>query len=106
MNCYGRDMLLCRSGEAEVRVRGFFQPDTGRKDRLVNNQPGPLGLENRMRFVYYGPVEYPLDNGDVVMVDGKAYLVRSTQILASGDAPVYCWGLCVEKGGEDNWGQS
>ena len=39
---YGREITLCRAGE-EIAVYGFFQPDTGRTDRLSDVQAGHLG---------------------------------------------------------------
>ena len=105
LNGYGRDMVLRRDGK-ETPVRGFFQPDTGRTDRLADNQRGILGREDRMRFSYYGPAEYLLKNGDEVNVDGMAYLVRNGRVMEAAGVPVYCWALCVEKGGEDPWGLS
>ena len=100
---YGREITLCRAGE-EIAVYGFFQPDTGRTDRLSVVQAGHLGREDRMRYSYYGPAEYPVEDGDELVADGKSYLVRSGQVQYAGETPVYCWGLCVEKGGEDLWG--
>ena len=45
-----------------------------------------------------------MEDGDELVADGKSYLVRSGQVQYAGETPVYCWGLCVEKGGEDLWG--
>ena len=39
-------------------------------------------------------------------VDGKDYWLRRAELVRDGNGPVYCWGMCVEKGGEDTWGQS
>ena len=41
-----------------------------------------------------------------VTVNGKNYWLRRTELILDANGPVYCWGICVEKGGEDTWGQS
>ena len=56
--------------------------------------------------MYIGPVEPAAEAGDTLSVDGKEYWLRRTELIRDGNGPVYCWGMCVEKGGEDTWGQS
>ena len=105
MGCYGRDLILIR-GEDRFSLRGFFQPVTGKVERLALAQMGPLGQESRERFIYIGPVEPEAEPGDQVMAGEKQYRICSAQLIWGGDGPVYCWGMCVEKGCEDNWGSS
>lgn len=87
-------------------VRALFQPATGRLERLALQEPGPLGLESRKRYVYIGPLEPELHEDDVLSVEGKGYIVRTVQSVAGSNGPVYTWAMCVEKGREDAWGMS
>ena len=56
--------------------------------------------------MYIGPLEPEAAAGDTVWVEDKAYLVRRSEIVRDGSGPLYCWALCLEKGGEDTWGRS
>lgn len=105
MNSHGRDMVVERGG-AEVKVRGFFQPVTGKAERLALQEMGALGMESRERFIYIGPAEPEVEKGDLVTVAGKAYHARSAACIWGDGQPVYCWAMCVEKGGEDLWGSN
>lgn len=102
---YGRKILLCR-GLEKTEIFGFFQPDTGKVDRLMQLHPGPLGLENRNRYIYIGPADVELRQGDELEIDAKHYQVRSVQTVYGPRKPVYIWAMCVEKGGEMTWGKN
>lgn len=103
MFCYGRDLILTR-GEEQFSLRGFLQPVTGKVERLALVRMGPLGEESRERFIYIGPVEPEVSQGDRIRAGDREYRVRSAQVIWGGDGPVYCWAMCVEKGSEDRWG--
>lgn len=90
----------------QTSVRALFQPVTGKLERLAERQPGPLGLESRKRYVYIGPVEPELREDMELQVAGKRYAVRTAQRISGNDGPAYTWGMCVEKGCEDQWGMS
>ena len=87
-------------------VRGIFQPVTGKLERLATPSVSPMGKESRERYLYIGPVEPKANAGDTLIVDDKSYWLRRTELVRDSNGPVYCWGMCVEKGGEDTWGQS
>lgn len=91
---------------AGTSVRALFQPVTGKLERLALPQPGPLGLESQKRYIYIGPVEPELREDMVLAVAGKRYSVRTAQVIPGNHGPAYTWGLCVEKGSEDEWGMS
>jgi hypothetical protein len=55
--------------------------------------------------VYIGPAEQEIAFGETLAVDGKDYMVRRVEPVYYGEEVAYYWGMCVEKGGEDNWGQ-
>lgn len=80
-------------------VRALFQPVTGKLERLALQDPGPAGLEPRGRYVYIGPLEPELREDMVLTVAGKDYTVRAVRQITGNDGPVYCWAMCVERGG-------
>lgn len=99
---YGVEMTL----DGETPVFGFLQPVIGKTEQLAAAHPGPLGLENAKRYVYIGPLEpQPVENGQISL-NGSVYLVRTVQEIQGANGPVYVWGMCVEKGGDDQWGAS
>ena len=105
MGCYGREMVAVRGSE-RMDVKGFFQPVTGKVERLAMKQMGPLGLESRGRFVYIGPASVELEQGDVLEVDGRGYHVRSAECVWGDREALYCWAMCTERGCEDAWGSN
>ena len=105
LKTYGTAVTLCR-GEQSFGVFAFFQPVRSKSWQYLEGNYSPLGEIPRGQFVYIGPTEPAAQVGDTVQVENKAYLVRRSELVRDGNGPVYCWGMCVEKGGEDNWGQS
>lgn len=102
---YGMAVTICQEG-ADETVRGFFQPVTGKVEHLAAAHPGMLGTENTRRYVYIGPLEpRPAEQG-ILRIEGKEYRVRTVQEIWGANGPVYLWGMCVEKGGDDQWGMS
>ena len=99
---YGTALTLCRGAERWT-VKAFFQPVRSKSWDASDSEYSPLGEIPRGRFVYIGPLEPEAAAGDTVWVDEKAYLVRRSQVVRDGKGPVYCWGLCLEKGGSDDW---
>ncbi|MBQ7802021.1 MAG: hypothetical protein IJ375_06840 [Oscillospiraceae bacterium] len=104
LKAYGAAVTLCQ-GVEEYAVFAFFQPVRSKSWQYLEGNYSPLGEIPRGQFVYIGPVEPAAQAGDTVRVDGKAYLLRRSELVRDGNGPVYCWGMCVEKGGEDNWGR-
>lgn len=102
LRSYGRKILLQR-GLEKTEIIGFFEPDTGKVDRLMNLHPGPLGTESRSRYIYIGPADVELRQEDELEVDGKHYLVRSAQTVFGTRKAAYVWAMCIEKGGKPLW---
>lgn len=100
---YGTAVTLCHE-EEEHSVRVFFQPVRSKSWQYLEGTYAPLGEIPRGQFVYLGPVKPAAQAGDTVLVEGKAYLLRRSELIRDGNGPVYCWGMCLEKGGEDTWG--
>jgi hypothetical protein len=90
---HGMEILL-----GDRQVRGLFQPVAGKLDRLAKLEPGPLGLQERQRYVYIGPLEPEPREDMVLTAQGKGYLVRSAHRINGPGGPLYCWAMCVEKG--------
>ena len=105
LSAYGSKLVLVH-GEESLEIRAFFQPVRSKSWQYLEGNYSPLGEIPRGQFVYIGPVEPGALAGDTLTVDGKDYWLRRTELVRDGNGPVYCWGMCVEKGGEDTWGQS
>lgn len=99
---HGTAMVLRRS-DGEFPVRGFFQPVRSKSLQSVVSHDTPLGQLDRGQFIYIGPADVAVSQGDTLTVDGRTYVLRRVEIYRYGDEPVYTWGLCMEKGGEAAW---
>ena len=90
---YGMDIRV-----EEHSVRALFQPVTGRLERLALQDPGPMGLQSRQRYLYIGPVEPEVRMDMELTVAGKRYAVRTAHQISGDNGPAYTWAMCVEKG--------
>ena len=86
--------------------RGFFQPVRSKSWQYLEGNYSPLGEVPRGQFVYMGPADLKLNVGATLCVGGKDYMLRRIEPVYCGNEIAYHWGMCVEKGGEDNWGRS
>lgn len=102
---YGSALHL-QQADGNHEIRAFFQPVRSKSWQYLEGNYSPLGEIPRGQYVYLGPVSPEAQAGDTLLVGGKAYWLRRTELIRDESGPVYCWGLCVEKGGEDTWGQS
>ena len=100
---YGTEMRLSRGGES-VTVKGFFQPVRSKSWQSMVNVETPLGEVYRGQYIYIGPAEVAVSEGDVLAVGGKHYFLRRVEKYFYGDQAAYTWGMCVEKGVNDTWG--
>ena len=99
---FGRELTLV--GQAgETGVRGLLQPVTGSHQRLAQAHRGVLGRENPVEYLYIGPAEPEPRASDTVRAGDREFEVRTAEPIYGAGAPVYCWALCVEKGGQDTW---
>lgn len=104
LNTYG--VSITRKAAEEVTYRGFFQPVRSKSWQYLEGNYSPLGEVPRGQYVYIGPAEQLLEVGDTLEVGGKDYMVRRVEPVYYAEEVAYYWGMCVEKGGEDTWGQS
>ncbi len=105
LQCHGIAVTLQKADESH-EVRAFFQPVRSKSWQYLEGNYSPLGEVPRGQYVYIGPAEPAASVGDTVSVDGKAYWLRRSELIYDANGAVYCWGICVEKGGTDTWGQS
>ena len=90
---YGQSVALHR-GEETVRTQAFLQAVTER-DR-AQEAPSPLGLRREDRFLYLGPADVPLKDGDEVEWQGGRYAVQSAHPVGFGAAGHF-WALLRPK---------
>ena len=105
LRSYGSAVTLRKGGTAH-EIRAFFQPVRSKSWQYLEGDYSPLGEIPRGQYVYIGPVEPAAEAGDSLTVAGKEYWIRRAEQILDSRGPVYCWGMCVEKGGEDDWGRS
>lgn len=102
---FGTDLVLFHEGEIHD-VRAFFRPVQSKSWSYLEGEYSPLGEIPRGQYVYIGPVTPRADVGDEIRINFKYYWVRRSELINASSGPMYCWAMCVEKGGEDTWGQS
>ena len=105
LSCYGTLVALQR-GDMQQEIRAFFQPVRSKSWQYLEGNYSPLGEVPRGQYVYIGPAGQVIDVGETLEVGGKEYMVRRVEPVYYGEEIAYFWGMCVEKGGEDTWGQS
>ena len=100
---HGTTIRISGAGE-ERTVKGFFQPVRSKSWQSIVNQETPLGEVFRGQYVYIGPADQPVYEGEMLHLGQKQYFLRRVEQYYYGDQAVYTWGLCVEKGVNDTWG--
>lgn len=88
----------------EQTIRGFFQPVRSKSWQNMVNLSTPLGEVFRGQYVYIGPADVPVTEGDRLEVGEKTYFLRRVEAYYYGEEAIYIWALCVEKGVNDTWG--
>ena len=100
---WGTDMPIV-SGEEETTVRGFFRAVNSKSWQNMESVVSLLGEISRGQYVYLGPADTAVKEGDTLNLGQKSYLFRRVEAYYFENQPVYLWGLCVEKGVNDTWG--
>ena len=103
MHQYGTDMTVVSSGKKKA-VRGFFRAVNSKSWQSMESEATMLGEITRGQYVYLGPVDVTVKEGDSLLVGGRNYLFRRVEPYYYGNEVLYQWGLCVEKGVNDTWG--
>ena len=104
---HGTQMTI-RNGlnDTEREVKGFFQPARTKSWQNTSAEATPLGMVSQGQYVYIGPAGQQVQTGETLEVGQKDYMLRRVEPVYYGEEIAYYWGMCVEKGGEDTWGQS
>ena len=100
---HGTDLTIV-SGLEQKTVRGFFRAVNSKSWQSMESEATLLGEITRGQYVYMGPVDASVKEGDTLILGEKRYLFRRTELYYYGNQAVYQWGLCVEKGVNDTWG--
>lgn len=99
---YGTPAKL-HHGEEVVSLRIFFQPSMSKSWDSMNPIVTPLGQLPGGQYLYIGPADQDVAQGDLVYVDAGGYVVRRAETYYYGDGPAYRWALCVRKGSDKKW---
>lgn len=100
---YGVPAVLEHDGQS-IALRIFFQPSMSKSWDSMNPIVTPLGQLPGGQYLYIGPAEQQIAQGDQVHVYDQDYIMRRVETYLDRNGPVYRWALCVRKGGEDKWG--
>ncbi len=100
---YGSLISLIRTNET-VQFRGFLQPFRSKSQRAAQVEQTPLGKAVAGQYVLLAPPSAGVCKGDTVGINDRKFTVRRLEQVMVTDTVAYCWGLCVEKGGDDIWG--
>ncbi len=99
---YGSPLGLAR-GEEAWEFRGFLYPVRSEARQNVQWELTALGQVPRGQYVLIAPAGLSCQSGDIVTRGEKEYLLRRSEQIYYGQTPVYIWGVCTEKGGDDPW---
>ena len=100
---WGTDMTIVSEGITKT-VRGFFRAVNSKSWQNMESVVSLLGEISRGQYVYLGPADQAVKEGDTLPLGEKSYLFRRVEPYYFGNQPIYQWGLCVEKGVNDTWG--
>lgn len=100
---YGTDMELVRRTEV-TSLRGFFHPLSTNSWQGIAGQAQLLGEISQGRYLYMGPGDVEVLEGDMILLGEGHYLVRRSETFYYQNQPIYRWALCVESGVNDTWG--
>lgn len=100
---YGTEVTVYSDGalattRASRVTRAFFRIVTSKSwqnmERMVTN----AGEVPRGQYLYIGCADCPLQNTDMIMFDGRRFVVRRSERIFLGAEAVFVWALCVEGG--------
>lgn len=100
---YGTPMTLTQ-GEEISEIFAFLQESHSKSEGGAQLEMSVLGEVPKGVYVYIGPVTPQAEKGDTLTLGDKSYLVRRADLVMAGEHSAYCWGICVEKGGDVRWG--
>ncbi len=95
----GQEAWLEHGGERR-RLRAFLQHFGSKSWRSMERTMGALGEIPQGQYVYIGPAYPRPEAGDTLHCGGKEYVLRRAETVWFRSRPLYCWGLCIEGGGD------
>lgn len=99
---HGSDMILVQ-GEEQLQIRAFLQESGSKSKANAQRVFTSLGESYRGLFLYIGPVTPTAQEGDTLLWQERNFELRRTEMVIVDGKAMYCWGLCVEVGGESTW---
>ena len=96
--------LHSATGRREVKV--FFHSINSTSWQNMERVFCQLGEIPRGQYICVLPADAGAMPEDTLQVWNKSYLLRRVEQMLLGDENVYCWALCVEKGGDEAWGSN
>lgn len=100
---HGSPITLVRDG-AQVDFRGFLQHSGSKSWQNMRSTYTALGQLPGGQYVLIAPAQPLLEQGDALMMGAGSYVIRTRETVMYGGRVLYQWGLCENRGGEDNWG--
>lgn len=100
---YGSPVTILYTDGAQKQARAFVQPVTDKSWQSIRKTMLPLGEGPVGKFVYIGPAEPAIAEGDMVLYDERRFDVRRAQTLELAGQALYIWGLLTPSGGDDPW---
>ena len=94
---FGRKMMLYTKQHPEgIMVKAMLQPVRDRG--AAKAVPTPLGWERQDRFVYIGPAQVSLEDGNCRLeADGVRYRMYTAQPVYAGDQLTHWWAMFDRK---------
>ena len=102
MKKYGSPMTLIHEDTSQ-EIRAFLQETRSKSHVITYRRYSILGETPQGMFVYIGPAEPMAKTGDQLVCGGRRFELRRAEPVMAGSRPVYCWGMCIEKGEADIW---
>lgn len=105
LTTYGTLLVLMRQDGTYYALKAFLQPRKALSQRNAIKRISPLGEILGDTYLFICTPECDVQVGDTLFQRGRAfYEIRQVETVLYKDDPIYIWGLCVQKGGDDNWG--
>ena len=99
---YGSDVRI-EKADGECAVRAFIQPVTAHGWDSIRKTVSDLGQVPVGRFVYIGPAEPSVREGDSIECEEKLYTVCRAETMVFAREDLYTWALLREVGGSATW---
>lgn len=99
---YGSPAEVIQENGSTSPVRAFVQPVTERYWKELR-QVKMLGEVQLGSWLYIGPAEELLADGQEVRCRDEAFVTMRAEVLCIGEEALYTWALLRKKGGDAPW---